>query len=414
MKIWVLFCAAIGILAQQPAKPPPNNRILGEVTAKDAAKLTVKADGSGDSYTVTLTDATAYLKIAPGEKDLTKATKATVADVNVGDRVIAQGQISEEQKVVPARRVIVMTKSDLEQKAQKDRAEWTRRGASGKVAAVTSDGITITTTTREGPKPLTVVAGSKVNVRRYAPDSVRFNDAKPSALSEIKAGDQVRVLGDKTEDGTKLTAEEIVFGTFRTIPATFISYDSATGELKVTDLDTKKPLVVKTSADSSIKKLNDMMARMIAMQVNPDAARAAGGAGMRGAGAAQGEGQPGGGAAPAAAQPGPAGVRPGGSAAAMPGHGGPGGGPGGPGGRGPGGGMRGGDLSQMLERLPAFSLAELKPGDALIISSTVGAHAGQVSAITILAGVEPILQSAPRSAGNINLGSWSLDMGAPQ
>lgn len=68
----------------------------------------------------------------------------------------------------------------------------------------------------------------------------------------------------------------------------------------------------------------------------------------------------------------------------------------------------------MLERLPAFNIADLKPGDALIISSTAGAGSSRVSAITLLAGVEAILTSAPRSAGNINLGSWSLEMNTPQ
>jgi hypothetical protein len=50
----------------------------------------------------------------------------------------------------------------------------------------------------------------------------------------------------------------------------------------------------------------------------------------------------------------------------------------------------------------------------LIISSTAASGSARVSAITLLAGVEPILTSAPRSAGQINLGSWSLDMNMPQ
>jgi hypothetical protein len=68
----------------------------------------------------------------------------------------------------------------------------------------------------------------------------------------------------------------------------------------------------------------------------------------------------------------------------------------------------------MLERVPKFDIAGLKAGDALIISSSAGGPGGKVSAITILAGVEPILTSAPRSAGQINLGSWSLDTSGPQ
>ena len=66
----------------------------------------------------------------------------------------------------------------------------------------------------------------------------------------------------------------------------------------------------------------------------------------------------------------------------------------------------------MLERMPPFTLAELKPGDPLIISSTVGADQSTVHAITVLSGVEAILTAAPR--GQLNLGTWSLEMQMPQ
>ena len=69
-----------------------------------------------------------------------------------------------------------------------------------------------------------------------------------------------------------------------------------------------------------------------------------------------------------------------------------------------GGGAGGGfDLQEMIERLPAAQLAELKPGDVLIVSSTVGQDPTRMTAITILAGAEPVLlalQSGPaRGAG---------------
>ena len=79
---------------------------------------------------------------------------------------------------------------------------------------------------------------------------------------------------------------------------------------------------------------------------------------------------------------------------------------------GPGGG--GGDLEQMIERMPALNLAELKAGDALIISSTVGAEADKITAITLLAGVEPILTSAPKGRQGMVLGNWNLGGGSPE
>jgi hypothetical protein len=69
----------------------------------------------------------------------------------------------------------------------------------------------------------------------------------------------------------------------------------------------------------------------------------------------------------------------------------------------------------MLDRAPKIALADLMPGDAMIISSTVGASADQVTAITLVAGVEPILTAPGRK--DMVLGEWSLGVdlggGAP-
>jgi len=456
-KIFVVMLSSLAVLAQdapQAAKPAAN-RIIGEVKAKEAGKLTVKADSPAESYAVSLTETTSFIRIPPGETDIRKGTKITAADVNVGDRVMARGKIDEAAKALPATMIVVITKTDLDRKQARERGEWQRRGAAGTVSVVTPEAITITTRVANETKPILLAVTPKTNVRRYAPDSIRFNDAKSSTAAEIKTGDQLRVIGEKNEDGAKITAEEIVFGTFRTIPATVLSVDAATGEVKVTDLDSKKPMIVLVTPDSQVKKLPEMMARMIAMQVNGTAAGAAGGfpgggamgarpggvpqggtprggapqggdpqtapgqgapaQGMRGpgGGAAQGGAPRGGGPQGGAPQSAPGQGAPGQGMRGPGGAGGPGGFPGGMGG-GPGGPRGGGDLASMLERLPAFNIADLKPGDALIISSTAGAGSSRVSAITLLAGVEAILTSAPRSAGNINLGSWSLEMNTPQ
>jgi hypothetical protein len=68
------------------------------------------------------------------------------------------------------------------------------------------------------------------------------------------------------------------------------------------------------------------------------------------------------------------------------------------------------DFQDMLERLPPMTIAELKPGDAVMLSAGDGADPGRVSAITLLAGVEPLLQAAPQGGRQI-FGDWNLDMG---
>jgi hypothetical protein len=400
MKFCLALLATTVLFAQTEAPKPASGRVLGEVTAKDPSgkQLTVKAD-NGTSYTVTLGDETRFLKVAPGEKDLKNAAKIGPGDVGVGDRIIARGHVSEEQKTASASSVIVMTKTDLAQKQQHEREEWQQRGSVGLVKEIHPEAneITIESRGRDGVNQIMVLTTPQTQFRRYAPDSVRFADAKPSSLTEIKPGDQLRVLGDRNPEKTKITAESIVSGSFRTIGGTVMSTNPATGEIRLNDLETKKPISIKTNSDTQFKQLPPQAATFLAMQLNPDAAatiraraaeNAANGGADRGAAATD--------AGPGAFQR----RAPGAQGAA--------------GGDRPrfGGGGRNGDIQQMLERMPSFTLAELKPGDPLIISSTVGADQSTVHAITVLSGVEPILTAAPR--GQLNLGTWSLEMQMPQ
>ncbi len=376
------FLLAIGaaLAQQQPG------RALGVVQAIDASngQITLRAD-DGTIFKIVPQTGARFVHVPPGETSLAKGTPITAADIDPGDRLLARGQLGDEKTTLMATLVVVMTKGDLAKKQEADRAEWQKRGVGGLVTAVdpASGEITITTRTAEGPKPLVIVAGPKTVVRRYPPDSVKFADAKPAAVADVKTGDQARALGDKSSDGGRLTAEELVFGSFRNVAATVAAVDPATNTLKVTDLSSKKPLLVHINTDSSMKKLPEMVARMIAARTSG----AAGGATPAGTPA----GTPGAGGPPAAAQSAP-------------------GGAGGP----PAGGMHGGrsgDLQQMLERVPPIKIEDLKPGDALIITSTEGADPGQITAITLLAGVEPILSAAPGSSQRASmLGSWNMEV----
>ena len=266
--------------------------------------------------------------------------------------MLARGKTAEDQKSVMATLIVVMSQGDIAKKQAGERADWDKRGVSGIVTAIGGDQIALNV----HGKPLIVIPGPNATVRRYTGESVKFTDAKPSSLADVKVGDQVRALGNKSEDGSKLTAEEIVSGSFRTIAATVISIDAQKKEIRVNDLATKRLVVVKIEADSSLHKLPQPMAQMLAARNRPN----------------DGRGAP-------------------------------------PEGRGPegrGGGMRGGngDLAQMLDRTPVVTLADLKPGDAIIVLSTE--TAGQMTAITLLAGVEPILTKP--GTQEMALGAWTL------
>jgi hypothetical protein len=393
----MLLMPAGRVLGQTAAQA----RAIGVVTAVDAAgkKITLKSDAGAES-TVMVDDASSYLRVPPGEKDLKKASAITLADLAVGDRVLARGR-NGDGGTLTAATVIVMTKGDIAKKQAADRAEWQKRGVAGTVSEVNAEAKEITIKARgaEGPKPLRIQLANGATIRRYAPDSVKFADAVPGTLADVKVGDQVRALGEKSQDGAVLTADELVAGTFRNIAGTVISVEADGKSVKITDLDTKKPVVVRVNADSNLRRMPPFAAQMIA---NRNSGGAPGGAP---------------GDAPAAGGPPRAGAGPGGAsggapggAQTVPGGGRPGMGAGGPSG-GMGGGMRGNfDMQQMLERMPALTLAELKAGDALIIASTAGNDSGQVTAITLLAGVEPILTATPAGNRQVMMGSWNLDM----
>jgi hypothetical protein len=378
MRIWALLFSAVLCYAQAPSSP--SKAIAGEVASIDAATKQLKVKGDdGVSYTLAPEEAASFLRLPLGEKDLKKADKIAFADVAVGDRLLARGPVTDASKPVAVKTIVIMTKADLAKKHDVDRAEWQKRGITGSVTALNPDAKEITIDTHaRGASPV-VIEASAAQIRHYSDQSVNFADARPSSFTELHNGDVVQALGDKSEDGTHFKAQELIAGSFQTIAATVISVDAASGEIKITDLATKKPVTVRTNSNSLMRHLEERTATMLARRMRPDLA----GAAPAGAPAS----------APAAGQP-PQGGR---------GFGGPGGG-----GRGP----AGGDLRQILDRSPALALADLKKGDALIVSSSKAADGSAITAFYLIAGVEPFLAAAPRTAGQVDLGSWNLSVGA--
>ncbi len=399
------------------AKASPYSSLLGEVTVigADGKQITLKPD-TGSASDVTLDAKTHFMKVAPGEKDLKKATDIQFAEIGVGDRVLARVRKMEDGSVSPATTVVVMTKAAIAQHHERGQAEWQTRGVTGTVTVVNpaTNEITLKTQGADG-KQITVEPADKVSVRRYAPNSVKFSDSIVGSIAEIKAGDTIRVLGNKNEDGTRVKPEEIVYGSFTRQAGTILAIDAAAGTVKMTDLATKKPVTVKVDEATSLKRLPPMMAQMMMGGGRPGMGGAAGGPG---AGAGMGAGGAGMGAG-AGASGTPGGMRqarPAGAEGAAPGSdagAGAGMGPGGSGGQGGIGGRRM-DPNRMMERMPTITLAELKPGDAIMVSSS-GMKDGMVAAISVVAGVEPLLTAPgkPGQAAGPNT-SWNFEMSIPQ
>jgi hypothetical protein len=68
------------------------------------------------------------------------------------------------------------------------------------------------------------------------------------------------------------------------------------------------------------------------------------------------------------------------------------------------------DLQSMIESLPPLTLAELRPGDAVVVSGTTGDDPRRLTAIAVLTGVEPLLKPSARGAPAPGIASWNLDL----
>ena len=375
----LLVCALAGAAWAQTA--PAAKPVIGEVTAIDAGtkQIKLKTD-DGAVYSIALTDATSFLRVPPGEKDLKNAAKIALADVAVGDRALARGAVDEPSKAVAARSIIIMTKGDLAQKQAAERADWQKRGTAGTVTAVDTATKEITLTTRGRESKAIAVDASAATFRRYAADSIKFADAKPSSFADVQSGDTLRVLGDKNEEGSHVKAQAIISGAFTTIAGTVESVDAASGEVRIVNLQTKQPVVVRTTSATMMRHLDAAMATVLAQRLRPAEP------GTQPAPDAAPQGAPNG--QPANGQP--TGFRPNFRVA---------------------GTMNGGDLQQVLERMPALALADLNKGAAVIVSCSKGAAGAPVTAFAFVSGVEPFLAAAPRRDGQVNLGSWNLDLG---
>ena len=394
MAVWVGTALAQGP-GSAPSAPPSSSsqpvRPIGVVTQLKPGTFTLHTD-AGPDLAVLLPDEVSVLRVPPDAKDLKAATKITVSDIHLGDRVLVRGRVSDDQKSVLATSVIVMSETDLAKAREAERLDWRRRGTGGLVKAINPEAREITVAVPNTPPtpgnlthPVVITLAANVVLLRYAPDSVKFSDAKPSTFEEIKVGDQVRALGTKSEDGSRYAAEKLVSGTFRNIGATVVSVDAQNGAVTVKDLASGKPLVVRTNSDSRLHRLPPFLAQMIAtFNSGGSASGTMTGRPPGGAPGAWRGGRPPSGAAVTRAQ---AGER------------------GGAAGNGPA------NFQQMVDRAPVLSLEELKSGEALIVVSTEGAKPSEVTAIVMLAGVEPILAAQPGGSEQMVLGPWSMGMG---
>jgi hypothetical protein len=370
----ILSACDAASMAQTPAAAPaPAARQLGTVPAIAGNSLNLKTD-AGQQVVVSVPDGARILQLAPGSTDLKTAQTIALKDIEAGDRVLVTGKAGDAAGSFSAARVILMKSSDIAQKHETEQADWQKRGTGGIVSAVDAGTGTLTVTV--GAKKVAVTTSPKTQFRRYAGDSVKFEDAKPGTLAQIQPGDQLRVLGTKSDDGSSIQAEAVVSGSFKNLAGLITTIDAANGTLMLKDLATKKTVTVTITANSNVRTLPPQAAAMFAARAKGVGTGAAGGSSPQPAGQADASGG-----------------RPGGA-----------------------GRSAGGDLSQLVSRLPNKTIADLKVGDAvMIVTSEPDPGSTTVTAVTLLSGVEPILAATPSGGPAMTLSPWNIGgEGAPE
>jgi hypothetical protein len=363
---------------------------IGVIKAINGNVVTIAASG-GPEVVVTVQPTARVLRLVPGEKDLKNATPIQLQELQVGDTIRARGQGSDDGKSMAALEIIVITRSAVDAVSDQIRQDWQKRGIGGPVSAVdpVAGTVTISTTGFGGKKTIVVRTTKSTLVHRYAPDSAKPEDAKPSTLQDVSVGDQLRARGDRNADGNELAAEEIFAGNFPNFAGLIKSIDATAGTISLQDLVSKKNVQLKITADSQLHKIPAEMAQRFAMRVKAALPPGLPGAAMNSGSAASANAQ---------------GISGGAVSSRMGADGG-----------GMGAGARSGggfDLQRLLDQTPAVALADLHKGDAIAVLATQGTPASGSTVIKLFSGVESILQAAPTGSQAMMLAPWTLG-GAP-
>ncbi len=402
--LWIVIVAFSLLSLPASAQTPAPATVLGQVESVDAAARTVSVKlDDGSNLVASLAEAATVVKVAPGEKSLQNAVPIEFSFLTPGDRVLIRGGARTDGRIEGALRVIVMAKTDLAARNEAEQRAWRERAVVGTVTAVdalngqftirvsSTASATAQAPASAGPRTETqaeaagavvtntvTVDAKRATLHRYSDTSARYEDAKPARIQDIAEGDQLRLLGTRSADGSAMTADRVVFGSFTTRALAIERVDVETGLVAVKDLESNQKFTLSIVAKGAIRRIPAEMGAMLVMM-------------------ASGGGRPGGprpeGGAPAAGAGRPQGAGPGAPGAGSPG--------GGMGGRGPDGGSprSGRGMQDMVERMPSITLADLKKDEW--VGAVVGKidASGHAIAFNLLAGIEIFASRANRSGG---------------
>jgi hypothetical protein len=374
------------VLAQGTDAASTQNRLVGEIQTANTAtgEFTIKTD-DGRTVMLKAEERASVLRIPPGETSAQSATKITLADLAVGDRVFARGALAADGHSFSARQIVVANKQAVQQTQAAQRDDWQRRGIFGRIESVNADRKEITIRARgrggEGqqqqqPQSIIVDASGNVKFLRNAPDSARTQDAQPGSFADLRVGDQLRARGERSSDGTRFKAEEIITSNTQRTGGTVQSVNTSANEIVVRNEQTGQTQTIVIGQRSLLRRITpELAAQMAERRAQAGAERGAQG------GAARTDGQ-------------------GGEQRRR--------------GQGGGGGAGGRGFQEMFQNLPVVTIAELKKGDVVMVTgSPSSTDKSRLTAITLITGDAEFLKRLIQFQGRPNRDGQNMSPGLP-
>ena len=258
--ILIISFFVVSISGQQGPGPDEmsgikTNLAAGEITRIGENGKYIEIRTGAGNIVADLTDATKLKRIVGVKFDPQTAIDSDLSAVGVGDKVVVIGKVSADKKRISAKNIYLLTSGDLAKRAADFRESWRERGISGKVVSidVPNRQLVVRTIEKSGEKTLSVTTHPATAFKRYAPNSASYSKAVKAAFGDVLVGDQVRVLGDISADGSGFKAEEIVSGTFRTIVGTVTAIDIEKFAITVRDVQFDQPIIIAVNPNSQIR-----------------------------------------------------------------------------------------------------------------------------------------------------------------
>jgi sRNA-binding protein len=241
------------IIAQQ--------NLIGEVSSIDqtGGKIVIQTDAKS-SVTVSFSDKTIFRRVMPGETSLANAETIKITDLKIGDRVLIPGFAAGEEN--PVKQIVVMARAAIEQSRNEDLEKRRARTTVGRIITINAEKREITLQTRGRGTAETVIVDASANakLRRYAPDSLKLSDAVAGSFTDLRVGDQIRVVGDRSVDGARISAEEIISGSVSRTVGTVTQIDPTRGEVVIKNNQTGQTITAAIGKNTTLRRITPEVA----------------------------------------------------------------------------------------------------------------------------------------------------------